>query len=112
MEWFDINYCTWDKILENGEYDEHYDAYVNIGTHKTGPLFSRAFMDRADAFLMIYQIIELGYGGNVNYVSIDRFLKITEHNNCAMFGFKSRELAETFLSYPENVELIKQLYDE
>ena len=107
------NYATWKLLCANSD-DEHFDAYVTISGSKSYRLFSRNFMEKANAYLRIYQIIELGYGGNLieGGYTIDWEMNIVWNSKLAVFGFKTRELAEKFLSYEENEELINEFYSE
>lgn len=75
------------------------------------------------ALLKIHQLIEVGYGGNVtndyfkNYVTFsimcnsDGSFKVYAcASKSAHIHFHTKEQAEEFLSYPENVQLLKDYF--
>lgn len=93
------------------------------------------FRDKLDksisAFFKIYKLIEVGYGGNVSYeqcseLQYDNVYKIAPigcknkvdfhivevegESDMNHIMFHTKEQAEEFLSYPENVQLLKEYY--
>lgn len=76
------------------------------------------------ALLKIYQLIEVGYGGNVtrsDYIDIHKkawgidydFLRNNFHPSTicySLVAFHTEEQAKEFLSYPENIQLLKDYY--
>ena len=76
------------------------------------------------ALLKIHQLIEVGYGGNVNkedvryhtaginsYMEVVTYEEFDEDFNLLYpLIFKSTDLAREFLSYPDNVQLVKDYY--
>lgn len=78
------------------------------------------------ALMKIHQLIEVGYGGNVSKeerldidtaywtiiynIKTDSFDVIITSNPLATIAFHTKEQAEKFLSYPENVQFLKNYY--
>lgn len=76
------------------------------------------------ALLKIYQIIEVGYGGNITneewandrnykygmFCSWDNTLIVDSTIFRNRIAFHTRKQAKEFLSYPENVQLVKDFY--
>lgn len=77
------------------------------------------------ALLKIHQLIEVGYGGNVStskklhilgntYYNIDinddGFIVCNKALSINHVSFNTKEQAEEFLKYPENVELLKDYF--
>ncbi len=76
------------------------------------------------ALLKIHQLIEVGYGGNITNeewknnwhseirVNVEGKLFVESTYNSTIFpiAFHTKEQAEEFLSYPENVQFIKDFY--
>lgn len=64
------------------------------------------------ALLKILTLIEAGYEGQGDEFTINRQLKIVrlEEETSYIFAFKTKYLAEEFLSHKENIQLIKALY--
>lgn len=88
---------------------------------------SESIGDKCLATIKLDKLIELGYGGRVtidNWIegekswsvvvsSINKNIElrvVTTYFNLDFITFRSKELADEFMSYPENVELIKQYY--
>lgn len=74
------------------------------------------------ALLKIHQLIEVGYGGNtcptdksfftIIYDWIDKEFYVRKEDNLLasnliLIGFHTKEQAEEFISYPENIQLLK-----
>lgn len=82
------------------------------------------FEKAAIAFLKIYQLIEFGYGGNItnnewknNWHSTIRvdvegkpFIKSTYNSTIFPIAFHTKKQAKEFMSYSENVQLIKDFF--
>lgn len=111
---------TWSDIKEEKRFQGNACIVVNKEALTETPIIKSA-----NAFLKIYQLIEIGYGGNVtneewnginSYASIqyctnkhdiDICLNIYNKTNIA---FHTKEQAKEFLSYPENVQLLKDYF--
>lgn len=94
----------------------------NIDYEPTEPIVKSAI-----ALLKIHQLIEVSYGGNVindewidrditkyfisfgndNIIGIEKTILSEEFSHIA---FHTKEQAEEFLSYPENIELLKDYF--
>lgn len=84
----------------------------------------KKFIEVVDTMFKIYVIIELGYGGVINqkewkndalmkYTLIDVDGTIAYNDTTddyAFVAFHTEQQREEFMSYPENVELVKQYY--
>lgn len=85
---------------------------------------AKKFIDVVVSVFKIYIIIELGYGGVINekewkndalmkYALIDVDGTIAYNDTTddyAFMAFHTEQQREEFMSYPENVELVKQYY--
>lgn len=139
----------WNKWVEEqkAEAPKIWSEYVKIIPPETtnnykdypfainNPVFKRKDVTPTEkaalAFIKIYQLIEVGYGGNVinkdwNDPKIDKFIIIPDINSNGNItwnitsvyyyisktasAFYSKEYAQEFLSYPENVELLKDYF--
>lgn len=127
---------TWSEFFcENSDIEDEYDdlgceisrsfslsdedkLYDSSGTNNDTPIEKSAL-----ALLKIYQLIEAGYGGNVtneewessdiiNTISCDsdRTLEITGGEYRNQIAFHTEEQAKEFLSYPENIQLLKDYF--
>lgn len=113
---------TWSEI------ENYTDVGVRIHEieHKSYTVNNTPIEKSVLALLKIYQLIEVGYGGNVTKkewkndefkfiiakdASIDVF-NISSVCHCAAtpIAFHIREQAEEFLKYPENVQLLKDYF--
>ena len=108
---------TWDEYLTCYEEDDDEPTLwfgADIVRDNVG--------DACIALFKIYQLIEVGYGGNVSEISYHT-AGITPELNIEIaeefdedfrlfkpFIFKNSQLAKEFLSYPENIQLLKDFY--
>ena len=123
---------TWEDIEKDGfSVEEDYlpefndnDMYTDAISYKGK--FSSKIIHKAIATLKITKLIELGYGGIVSkeewsdkntykcyiVIGIEGKLVIdSSYENWQEFiSFHTRQQAEEFMSYPENVKLLKQYY--
>lgn len=101
--------------LRGGSYDGHYS------TSKGKDPIEKAAL----AILKIHQLIEKGYGGNITkdewkstcsiytieYIPrSERPIQICNYKIYSPIAFHTKEQAEEFLSYSENIQLIKDYY--
>lgn len=123
---------TWEELKRSNTIYTHYslnyivddkDYFTAIGTN----LIEKSAL----ALLKIHQLIEVGYGGNVTNEEWKELDGCSEENICytihtsftanlfeiypAFFNkdiiaFHTKEQAEEFLLYPENVELLKDYF--
>lgn len=121
---------TWSELYDR-EMVDSYDLGRNGEFHVTNERFnSNEYLDNitpieksALVLLKIHQLIEVGYGGNViteEWKNIDRYkyiISATLHVESKMhfcsknhIAFHTKEQAEEFLSYPENVQLLKDYF--
>lgn len=111
---------TWSDIKEEKRFQGNEAIIVNKET-----LIETPIIKSANAFLKIRQLIEVGYGGNVtneewdginSYVSIRYYINKRDIDICSNIyiktniAFHTKEQAKEFLSYPENVQLIKDYF--
>lgn len=119
---------TWlDYIIVNKDnFDKGiYDYCVDVsGNNNNGWTRRNTSIEKsALAFLKIYQLIETGYEGNIKflppcyYIEYDcankpKFI-VKEDNSYSIkqsIAFVSKQQAEEFLSYPENIQLLKDYF--
>lgn len=117
---------TWSELVKRGKvisttvqtsYDEEGDS--------SDTLLDSPIEKSALALLKIHQLIEVGYGGNVTneewngirtYYSIyysvikNKFEIYLAVNSKSLIAFHTKEQAEEFLIYPENVQLLKDYF--
>lgn len=100
--------------LRDGSYNGHYD------TSKGKESIEKVAL----AILKIYQLIEKGYGGNITKdewkdATNWKYTIICESNDklyveCAIdrrpIAFHTEEQAKEFMSYPENIQLVKDFF--
>ncbi len=113
---------TWRGIVNNGEI-KHY--HVNTYKIKTSGLRKLTPIEKsALALLKIHQLIEVGYGGNSTneewdndnnykysiFCSYDNTLIADNTIFRSPIAFHTGKQAKEFLSYPENVQLVKDFY--
>lgn len=122
---------TWSDIIKANEVPNimagiNWPDYVEGTTNNNTPIEKSAL-----ALLKIYQLIEVGYGGNVTYercasVKYPDVFKITPtglngtlaltvkevevESNQNHIMFHKLEQAEEFLKYPENIQLVKDYF--
>lgn len=111
---------TWSDIKE----EKRFQGNACIVANKEA-LIETPIIKSANAFLKIYQLIEIGYGGNVtneewnginSYVSIQYYTNKHDIDIClntynkTNIAFHTKEQAKEFLSYPENVQLLKDYF--
>lgn len=112
---------TWSDTLSNSNftlyersYIDNYKDYVLTST-EISPI-ARSII----ALLRIRQRIEVGYGGNVTneewekaYIiscTADKIFTVHATNCIHTIAFHTKEQAEEFLKYPENVQLLKDYF--
>ena len=120
---------TWEEFVKTtkiaglrAEINTIWNDTVYAGTCRNIPIEKSAL-----ALLKIHQLIEVGYGGNVindewidrditkyfisfgndNIIGIEKTILSEEFSHIA---FHTKEQAEEFLSYPENIELLKDYF--
>ena len=112
---------TWSELVRSGRGD-----IIGVNcfyTHSPGTLYKSPIEKAAIAFIKIHQLIKVGYGGNVtneewnnheikyviNYANNTFVINsvVTTRNHLA---FHTLEQAEEFLSYVENLQLLKDYY--
>lgn len=122
---------TWSELVLTNK-AESYCVHTLNNTYLSSDNNKRIIEKSALALLKIHQLIEVGYGGNVSYercssIKYENVFKIApcgnpkynlvfdiieiegEHDmNHAMFH--TREQAEEFIKYPENVQLLKDYF--
>ena len=123
MEWKEVRTSktpkTWSELV-NSEYYTWNEVIGHLST-KEEPIYKSMF-----ALLKIHQLIEAGYGGNVTdeewkkeidvyyvfYGVHNKFyVEYTNlYGNKRHIAFHTKEQAKEFLSYPENVQLLKDYY--
>ena len=110
---------TWNEYI-NSEYYE-WDEAIGSLSMQDKPIYKSIF-----ALYKIYQLIEIGYGGNPSFKEKHSFPKnplytiaidcmgilcisddITEQH---LIAFHTKEQAEEFLSYLENIQLLKDYF--
>lgn len=115
---------TWSEFIEKDNRAITYNleaTYNECQPHSTSytPIEKSAL-----ALLKIHQLIEVGYGGNVtrsDYIDIHKkawgidydFLRNNFYPSTicySLVAFHTEEQAKEFLSYPENIELLKAYY--
>lgn len=112
---------TWSELIKDNE-------ILLMGSATSNPMYSEtdsgtAIEIAASALLKIHQLIEVGYGGNITneewnnaktkYIidGVVNKLNISDLSatRCHL-AFHTREQAKEFLSYPENVQLLKDYF--
>lgn len=109
---------TWSELVKAKQADI-YTVQCNAFVYKNNPDIVKSAL----ALLKIHQLIEVGYGGNVSRkelkTPIEKYLIIYNGRNlvvnCYLYGFfhiafHTKEQAEEFLKYPENVQLLKDYF--
>lgn len=124
---------TWSELVDRRGYTGMC-AQVDYTTEETKTMSGcggSPVEKSARALLKIYQLIEVGYGGNVTYercselqydnvykiapIGLRNYIKfdieeVEEEMNMNHIMFHTRKQAEEFLSYPENVQLLKDYF--
>lgn len=116
---------TWSELVEARDI---FTEFAEIGSNHgadSSKTFSETLIEKsALALLKIHQLIEVGYGGNVTREEWNKnksiycivcykgdFITITTSNSYKHFiAFHTKEQAEEFLKYPENVQLLKDYF--
>lgn len=109
---------TWSELLKSSNYEVVGTVSLDINgedyLQNDSPIEKSAL-----ALLKIHQLIEVGYGGNISrdewdnsewkYIIVcDPGFHITStYSSIHTIAFHTREQAEEFLSYPENVQLLR-----
>lgn len=116
---------TWSKLcqlrLQKSIYANIDKDDISLETKMDSPIEKSAL-----ALMKIHQLIEVGYGGNIDYkekldinslyyIPIYDFEKDSFHttitsNTLAVIAFHTEAQAKKFISYPENVQLLKDYY--
>lgn len=112
---------TWSDIKE----EEKFQGNAAIVVNKE-ELIETPIIKSTNALLKIHQLIEVGYGGNVTEEEWNRYCYpkyFIEYNNESKIfkvmefsysrshiAFHTKEQAEEFLKYPENIQLLKDYF--
>lgn len=106
---------TWDELVKRQEF---LTCYVDIdGCSTAGSNIEKSAL----ALLKISQLIGTCYGGNMTeweYPCVDKYIitptlhieKVNYKSFKSHIAFHTKEQAEEFLSYPENVQLLKDYF--
>lgn len=112
---------TWSKIKDKNIY--YFKVCNDLIELESSATVLSPIEKSALALLKIHQLIEVGYGGNAIKTSDNNTICIIYDVNTSTFMinvcsslwrshimFHTREQAEEFLSYPENIELLKDYF--
>lgn len=118
---------TWSKLIQTDKFSLNLIEIDDNGSGHTST--STPIEKSALALLKIYQLIEVGYGGNVTFDYIrkmptyEKVWSIYYNFNVKRFEtkcsvesidntilFHTKEQAEEFLKYPENIQLLKDYF--
>lgn len=116
---------TWDELIEQNKC-ECYILGKGIGEVDFSSKGITPIEKSALSLLKIHQLIEVGYGGNISneeWRNLDdykfrllwsiedgRFIADSCRWNIHPIAFHTKEQAEEFLNYPENVQLLKDYF--
>lgn len=117
---------TWNELVTTNKANSHCIHTLN-DTYLSSSKSKRIIEKSALALLKIHQLIEVGYGGNVTneewynnsepkFIIVEKskkdFANICVRNQTyrTPIAFHTSEQAEEFLSYPENVQLLKDYF--
>lgn len=113
---------TWDELVTTNKANSHYIHTLN-DTYLSSSKSKRIIEKSALALLKIHQLIEVGYGGNISSEEWNnnewkftyQYTKtgIDIISTCIskyIIAFHTKEQVEEFLSYPENVQLLKDYF--
>lgn len=119
--WIQTQCKTWKAVqIEHG----HQKSIKTI--MEFSKQYDDTILQSAAAYMKIMKVIEYGYGGIItNKEWMETSAKIGIHvtqdeneisiktcfNTVFPIAFRTKELADEFLSYPENVELVKTYYN-
>lgn len=119
---------TWSDTLSNSNFTLYELSYIDNNKNDVLTSTGKSPIEKsALALLKIHQLIEIGYGGNITEEEWNTMKDIYQidyeiHSNkimisnsvCMRFftpiAFHTKKQAEEFLSYPENVELLKDYF--
>ena len=112
---------TWSDTLFNSSFTVHEFRYIDSYKDYVLTYTGISPIERSTlALLRIRQLIEVGYGGNVTndewekaYIiscTADKIFTIHATNCIHTIAFHTKEQAEEFLKYPENVQLLKDYF--
>ena len=118
---------TWSEMIKGDKLCCGYDFCIDITGHDAHGWTRRntPIEKSALVLLKIHQLIEVGYGGNVTneewknddwkfkigyHVDYDKFPILPVISTKSLIAFHTKKQAEEFLSYPENVQLLKDFY--
>ena len=109
---------TWSELVTTKQADI-YTVQCNTFVYKNNPNIIKSAL----AFHQIYQLIEVGYGGNISSEEWNnnewkftyQYTKtgidiISTRISKYIIAFHTKEQAEEFLSYPENIQLLKDYF--
>lgn len=113
---------TWNELVTNKQVDI-YTIQCNAFVYKNNPNIIKSAL----ALLKIHQLIEVGYGGNVTneewyndlepkFIIVEKSKEdfadvcVRKQTHRTPIAFHTSEQAEEFLSYPENIQLLKDYF--
>lgn len=108
---------TWDELVKRQEFLTCYVDIDGNGCSTAGSNIEKSAL----ALLKISQLIGTCYGGNVTeweYPCVDKYIitptlhieKVNYKSFKSHIAFHTKEQAEEFLKYPENVQLLKDYF--
>lgn len=115
---------TWSEFIEKDNRAIIYNLEATYNEYQPHSTSYTPIEKSALALLKIHQLIEVGYGGNVtrsDYIDIHKkawgidydFLRNDFHPSTicySLVAFHTEEQAKEFLSYPENIQLLKDYF--
>lgn len=116
---------TWSELVEENKYQPYFAEIHSKFSLKDKCIYGKSTIEKSAASLLkIHQLIEVGYGGNVTneeweeafelkYViscTADKIFTVHATNCIHTIAFHTKEQAEEFLKYPENVQLLKDYF--
>lgn len=113
---------TWNELVTTKQVDI-YTIQCNAFVYKNNPNIIKSAL----ALLKIHQLIEVGYGGNVTneewyndlepkFIIVEKSKEdfadvcVRKQTHRTPIAFHTSEQAEEFLSYPENIQLLKDYF--
>ena len=113
---------TWNELVTTNKANSHC-IHTLTDTYLSSSKSKRIIEKSALALLKIHQLIEVGYGGNISSEEWNnnewkftyQYTKtgidiISTRISKYIIAFHTKEQAEEFLSYPENVQLLKDYF--
>lgn len=106
---------TWSELKNTKEIANYKFYYVDVNDEDYTSEEITPIEKSAIALLKIHQLIEVGYSGNTNKgwcinVKDNKFCVYQTLYTFTPFAFHTREQAEEFLKYPENIQLFKDYF--